>query len=256
MSGSFDFDPPDDDMEMLAAEYALGLLTVAQLPHVVAQRQGSARFDNAVNQWEAILLPLTEEVQPVEPPARLWPAIAAAIAPVPKARGIWDNARFWRSFGIGAGLVGAGLAVALVAVLRTQVPAPPVATATLVSQHEGVFVATAEQTNAGIQLVINPAQVVVPGGKSAELWLITPGNKPAPLGLLASDRPVTLTIPTAQLNGNIALAKLAVSIEPAGGSPSGQPTGPKISVALHPSPYMPVALLSEQFRNEGSWVAW
>jgi anti-sigma-K factor RskA len=79
--------------------------------------------------------------------------------------------------------------------------------------------------------VISPAQVAVPAGKSAELWLITPGNKPAPLGLLASDRAVTLTIPAAQLNGNIALAELAVSIEPPGGSPTGQPTGPIISAA-------------------------
>jgi len=231
MSGSFEFDPPDDDMEMLAAEYVLGLLTVAQLPHVVAQRQGGTRFDNAVRQWEARLLPMAEAVEDVAPPARIWPAIEAAIAPAPAASGIWNNLRFWRNFGLVGGLVGAALAVALVAVLTSTPPAPPVATATLVSQHEGVFVATAEQTNTGVQLVINPAQVVVPEGKSAELWLITPGNKPAALGLLASDRAVTVSIPAAQLSGNIAAAELAVSIEPAGGSPTGQATGPIISAA-------------------------
>lgn len=232
MSGVYDVDPPDDDMEMLAAEYVLGLLTVAQLPHVVAQRQGSARFDQAVQLWEMRLLPFAEALESVEPPARVWPAIAAAIAPVRARGGVWDNVKFWRGFGFGAGLLGTGLAVALVVVLTARVvPARPVATATLVSQHEGVFVATAQQTSAGIQLVISPAQVVVPAGKSAELWLITPGNKPAALGLLASDRPVTVTIPATQLSGNIASAELAVSIEPPGGSPTGQATGPIISAA-------------------------
>jgi len=72
---------------------------------------------------------------------------------------------------------------------------------------------------------------VIPAGKSAELWLITPGNRPAALGLLASGRTVTVTIPAAQLAGNIAMAELAVSIEPAGGSPTGQATGPIISAA-------------------------
>ncbi len=232
MSGSFDIDPPEDDMEMLAAEYVLGLLTVAQLPHVVALRAGSRRFDNAVNQWEIRLLPFAEAVEAVEPPARIWPAIAAAIAPVSEHSGIWNNLRFWRNFGFGAGVAGVGLAAALVAIVSTRVPAPrPIATVALVSQHEGVFVATAQQTSGGIQLVVSPAQVVVPAGKSAELWLITPGNKPAPLGLLASARPVTVIISASQLSGNIALAELAVSIEPPGGSPTGQPTGPIISAA-------------------------
>ena len=161
MSGDDDVDPPDDDMEMLAAEYVLGLLSVAQLPHVVAQRQGGVRFDQAVQRWELRLLPLAQAVDAVEPPAGIWRAISAAIAPVQERGGIWDNVRFWRGFGIGAGLLGAGFAAALVAVLSTSfVPARPVATATLVSQHDGVFVATAQQTHAGIQLVISPAQVV------------------------------------------------------------------------------------------------
>jgi anti-sigma-K factor RskA len=232
MSGDDDIDPPDDDMEMLAAEYVLGLLTVAQLPHVAAQRQGSVRFDQAVQQWELRLMPLAQVVDAEAPPPQVWQAIAAAIAPVRERRGIWDNIRFWRGFGIGAGLLGAGLAATLVAVLSTGgVPARPVATATLVSAHAGVFVATAQQTKAGIQLVVSPAQVVVPDGKSAELWLITPGNKPAALGLLAAGRPVTVSIPAAELAGNIAEAELAVSIEPLGGSPTGQATGPIISAA-------------------------
>jgi len=120
MSGGIDFDPPEDDMEILAAELVLGLLTVAQLPHVVALRQGSTRFDNAVNQWELRLLPLAEAIEPVQPPAHIWRAIAAAIAPASEPAGIWDNIRFWRNFGFGTALLGAALAVALIAVLSRR----------------------------------------------------------------------------------------------------------------------------------------
>jgi anti-sigma-K factor RskA len=49
--------------------------------------------------------------------------------------------------------------------------------------------------------------------------------------LLAAGRAVTVTIPVALLTGNIASAELAVSIEPPGGSPTGQATGPIISAA-------------------------
>jgi anti-sigma-K factor RskA len=234
MSGRFDADPPDDDIEMLAAEYVLGLLSAEQLPNLVAARD-RAQFDRAVNQWELRFLPFTEDVQPVQPPARLWPAIAGAISPAAAPGSIWDNVRFWRNFGFGTGILGAGLAAALVAVLVNRAapiqPAMPVATATLASSHAGIFVATAQQIKGGFQLVVSPSQAIVPVGKSAELWLITPGNKPAPLGLLASSHPVTVTVPASELAGNIGLAELAVSIEPPGGSPTGQATGPIISVA-------------------------
>jgi len=230
MSDSFEIDPPEDDMEMLAAEYVLGLLTVAQLPHVVALRHGSLRFDRAVQEWELRLLPLTEALAPLQPSPRVWSVIAAAIAPRPVRGGLWNSLMFWRTFSIAAGALCAGL---IAGIVSRAPPAPPVPTATamLASKTAGVFVATAERTAGGMRLVVSPSQVTIPAGKSAELWLITPGNRPAPLGLLASNRPVAITIPAAQLGADIHLAELAITIEPPGGSPTGQPTGPTIAEA-------------------------
>jgi anti-sigma-K factor RskA len=62
-----------------------------------------------------------------------------------------------------------------------------------------------------------------------ELWLIPPGEKPHSLGLIDPDRPVTISVPASLLPKVNSEAILAVSLEPPGGSPTGQPTGPVIA---------------------------
>jgi anti-sigma-K factor RskA len=61
-----------------------------------------------------------------------------------------------------------------------------------------------------------------------ELWLIPSGGKPLPLGVLTADRPAQIAIPPALADQARRDAILAVSLEPPGGSPTGQPTGPVI----------------------------
>jgi anti-sigma-K factor RskA len=65
------------------------------------------------------------------------------------------------------------------------------------------------------------APVPVPGGKALELWLQPPDAKaPKSLGLLAADGRRT-TLPAMPEAGTM----LSVTLEPAGGSPTGAPTG-------------------------------
>jgi len=230
MSGFEDTDPPEDDMEILAAEYVLGLLTVAQLPHVAALRQGSLRFEQAVQRWELRFLPLAEALEPVSPGPLVWPAIAKSIEPPARRGGAWDSLKFWRGFSLAAGAVCAMLVAAIV--LHKPPPAPlPVATALLASKADGSFVAMAEPAAGATRLLVSPSQAAVPAGKSAELWLITPGNKPAALGLLPNARAVAFTIPAARLPADLRLAELAITLEPPGGSPTGVATGPIIAAA-------------------------
>jgi anti-sigma-K factor RskA len=64
-------------------------------------------------------------------------------------------------------------------------------------------------------------QAEAPAGKSYELWAIGDGRKqPESLGIIDKD-----------VQRNVAISPgtiLAVSLEPAGGSPTGQPTGPVV----------------------------
>ena len=62
-----------------------------------------------------------------------------------------------------------------------------------------------------------------------ELWLIPADGKPRPVGLLHADQTVTLTLPPDLAVFAKNNAVLAVSLEPPGGSPTGQPTGPVIA---------------------------
>jgi anti-sigma-K factor RskA len=217
--------PEDDDLNVLAGEYFLGLLGAEEMARAAARRRRDPVFDAAVRAWEAKLMPLADELPEVRPPESVWAGIEAAVAP--KARGgLWDNLGFWRVFGLGAG--GFGLAAAALAVFLLHAPAPvPVATALLASQNDGTFIATAERSGAGVELVVSPSLVSVPAQSSAELWLLLPGAKPQALGLLASGHPVVLALG----NGALGQAELAVSIEPLGGSPTGAPTGPVIAAA-------------------------
>ena len=62
-----------------------------------------------------------------------------------------------------------------------------------------------------------------------ELWLIPKGEKPHSLGLIDPNRPLKVEVPKELLDRVNADAILAVSLEPEGGSPTGQPTGPVIA---------------------------
>ncbi len=69
-----------------------------------------------------------------------------------------------------------------------------------------------------------------PGGSSYELWLLpAEGGPPISLGVLAA-LDARVTVPAAHSARLRSGAKLAVSVEPSGGSPTGAPTGPVILV--------------------------
>ena len=78
-------------------------------------------------------------------------------------------------------------------------------------------------------IVVPATPVAVEHGRAAELWLIPAGQKPISVGLITRDQPTTLTLAPALLVRLGPTALLAVSVEPAGGSPTGQPTGPVIA---------------------------
>jgi anti-sigma-K factor RskA len=72
-------------------------------------------------------------------------------------------------------------------------------------------------------------------GKAHELWIlpapdVNNGN-PVSLGLLPTSGEQKLTLTAAQRAALAGAKQLAVSLEPAGGSPTGLPTGPVLHVA-------------------------
>ena len=71
--------------------------------------------------------------------------------------------------------------------------------------------------------------MALPADRAAELWLSPSGGAPQSLGVIDPTHTGRMSIPQALRAGLGADALLAVSVEPLGGSPTGQPTGPVVA---------------------------
>jgi anti-sigma-K factor RskA len=72
-------------------------------------------------------------------------------------------------------------------------------------------------------------QTAPPAGKSYELWMLpTPTSKPVSLGVLGREARQVIELTEAASKMIPGIWGMAISVEPTGGSPTGQPTGPVI----------------------------
>lgn len=229
--------PVDDGNHNLRyAEYVLGVLDADTRAEVAREMTTSDEAATAVALWQRRLLPLVDVIADVAPAPYVWARIRdelqwdapARTAIAPARKGLWNNLALWHWLGIGASAVAVALLV--VVNLPPRLPAP-------IEAPAGYLAATIQQDNGstGWIATMDPQRgriVVVPGtpvafapGKAPELWLIPSGGKPISVGMIALDRPTTLTLGPALLAKLGTTALLAVSVEPPGGSPTGQPTG-------------------------------
>jgi anti-sigma-K factor RskA len=221
-----------DRSDLTAAEYVLGLLSAENRRAAEFRIASEPKFAAEVAFWEARLGGLADSVAPVVPPAHVWQSIerrlSASIVSAPERSSIWNSLNFWRTFAIAS----AGLAAASMAGLAylAQVPSlgPPLL-ATLDEQSgQPGFLAAANPADGSVTIV--PAALLTAAQQqSYELWVIPPGGKPHSLGLVDPKRPVKVVVPPELLPHVTADSTLAISIEPVGGSPTGQPTGPVIA---------------------------
>jgi anti-sigma-K factor RskA len=226
------------------AEYVLGLLDADARAAVAREVDNSPEAAAAVGLWQRHLTPLALEIADEAPPAHVWAAIrrrlgldAATRRPPERA---WDSVALWRWLGIGATAVAACLLV--LTLTRMGVPAPPVAEhaatpATLmvatIASDRGVAGWTATMDIERSELLLVPATpegvTAVPADRSTELWLIPQGGKPISVGVFSPADPKRIHLDKALLDQLGPTAALAVSVEPSGGSPTGQPTGPVVA---------------------------
>jgi anti-sigma-K factor RskA len=207
----------EEDHDLLAAEYVLGSLEGDERREAERLLAADPAFARSVFAWQQRLTPLAAHAAPAAPPADLWRRIERDIAPVATVAILpfRRRVRFWQ------GTTAAALAIAasLAAFILLHQPEPQrVAVLSPLAGGAPVLMATAGRND---ELVVRPtASITVPGDKDLELWALPQGEtRPRSLGVLpASGR---------QLNASLAPnTQLLVSLEPKGGSPTGQPTGP------------------------------
>lgn len=209
-------DPGEDDAA-LAGEYVLGVLDIEGRLSAERRMRGDAAFAAQVAAWERHLSGLNDAYPEVPAPAVL-AAIEARLFGRPAAPPRRGLAAWWARFVIGGALAG-GLALLFLAV----VPPPPsglVLAATLAAEDQALAFAATWDGAAQELVVTRTAGAAAEAGRVHELWLIAGDGVPVPLGLIAGD---ALRAPLAALPEG---AVLAVSLEPAGGSATGAPTGP------------------------------
>ena len=227
---------PEDESRTLAAEYVLGVLSAEERRAVETRMAEDASFAREVAEWEERLGGMASYVIPATPPAQTWRRIEASLGePLGGFAGgpvsIWQSLAFWRAFSVGSSVLAAACVAALVYVgMRpppTQPRVPLLATLTGTQTKMPNFVATVGTD--GRSLTIVPAALLTADKRSMELWLIPQGGKPASLGLISAGQPVQLNLPPELIKQVGSGATLAVSLEPLGGSPTGQPTGEVIA---------------------------
>ena len=151
---------------------------------------------------------------------------SASQPPCPlRKQSLWQSLAFWRGLSLATGALAAACIGALIYLGNAPQQAPLIAAIDGGGHHH--FVATLDKNSGSIAVV--PASYTPTPRASPELWLIPSDGKPRPLGLLRADGATTLTLSRDMLAQAVRNAVLAVSLEPQGGSPTGQPTGPVIA---------------------------
>ncbi len=240
MSDETDHIAPEDEGRVLAAEYVLGVLGAEERRAVETRIAEDASFAREVGEWEERLGGMASYVKDATPPPQTWLRIQSSLGGPPLAAeariaqpaSIWSSLAFWRGLGIASSALAAACIAALVYVgmqpaPQTQARVPLLATLTGLKTNQPNFVAAISSD--GRSLTIVPASLLTADKRSMELWLIPQGGKPASLGLIAAGQPVHLNVPPELLPHVGSGATLAVSLEPLGGSPTGQPTGEVIA---------------------------
>jgi len=231
MSDDIDHTTPEDESRLLAAEYVLGVLPADERRAVETRMGLEPALAREVAFWEERLGGMASYVTSVTPPAHIWLRVESAVssaAQQTRTRGtsILESLLFWRLFALSSSALAAACLAGLVYVATLPIEQPRIPLmATLGAAKTGQPNFVAAISSDGSSLMIMPAALLTADKRSMELWLIPQAGQPRSLGLISPGQMVRMNVPADMIEQVSAGATLAVSLEPPGGSPTGQPTG-------------------------------
>ncbi|MEE3319992.1 MAG: anti-sigma factor [Pseudomonadota bacterium] len=211
--------------QALASEYVVGTLQGGARKRFERWMMESPRLRRQVWYWERRLEPFNNSLPKIEPPAQLWDQIEqrlfAESVPVADKRG----ARFWRWSAL--------LAMASLLIMLVWTPLPEQSRQGLVAvvqseQAQPLWVMNTSATTHSLTLRALPP-VAVNAEQDYELWLLSDKGVPISLTVLPTEgAELRITLSEDQVRELLKSRSLAISLEPKGGSPTGQPTGPVV----------------------------
>jgi len=228
--------PPRDDWDGLAGLLALGALEGEELAAAEALARREPAFALMVLDWHLRLAPLGEAFAPVSPPEgalqRLERSLPPAGTRTADAAGrlggsLLRKLAAWRW--AAAGLAVATVVLAVLAARPDLIHPPPAERFVAVlgeGEQQPRFLVTVDLASRQVSVVA--VQGVPPHEGDLELWLVRPESGAQSLGLIPAAGAARLDIGQRATPALLSGGLLAVSQEPRGGSPTGQPTGPVV----------------------------
>ncbi len=215
-------------IDRLAAEYVLGTLRGRARRRFERWRASSTLVEERSAFWENRLVELAKGTTPLKPPDQVWEGIRRRLGfAALRRRRIGLR---MRRFAMAASVL---LVIVVGALLfwRAFGPQQPTQMATI-SAPSGARAWTVEIYGKSAHLDVRAGTLPPrPTGRDYELWALPKGGAPVSLGVLPAEGNAQRTLTAVQQKALADASQLAVSVEPTGGSPTGQPTGAIVFVA-------------------------
>lgn len=225
--------------ELLAAEYAMGLLEGEDLLALRGRMAREPAFAGLVAQWETRLAPLLDEPTRTAPSPEVWSRIAGELeerdeAPSPVIL-LQRRVAVWQRIAAGSAVAAvAAVALLFVPAGNTPAPAPSPDTPPMVAS---IPIADT-QLRVGLtflperdELLVAANGLTADGVHDHELWLMPPGEgaQPQSLGVVAPGTLERVSLDPALAGAMREGAQILLSREPLGGAPDKSSPGPVVA---------------------------
>lgn len=222
-------------LDELAAQYALGTLRGPARSRFEKLCQRKPAALTALHRWEDKLVGMMAEVKPVQPPKIVWQRVQDRLQHGTREErsgffatlaGWWNRSQLAMAGGIAA------IALTIAVVTYVSTPEQKIEFARIVTAEQSEQWRVDTVKDRAKLIVSRSANVALDPNRDYELWaLLDSGAAPVSLGLLPKSGSRELLLTDAQRLALAGSGKIAVSLEPIGGSPTGAPTGPVLFVA-------------------------
>ena len=225
------------DDEDLAIDYALGLCEGGNETAASSLMALDRAFALAVNDWREKLVDIDLSAAPEPLPADSWAMIAQRLEPralprdatkrtIGRLRSLWGELTLWRPAALALSFV---VTIATLALLLVAKPAPSLIA--VLETPEGLpgAIVTVSGKNS---IVLVPLQPITPdASRTLEVWTLQSRDRgPVSIGRMASAH--RLTLDPSRIGPAAEGHLFEITLEPAGGSPTGRPTGPIVMKGL------------------------
>ena len=203
----------------LASEYVLGTLSPRARLRFERLLRNDADLRAEVVAWQEKLMPLASALPSISPPRRVWRGIEARLG---LRAAMSSRLAFWRGLGLLSSVLSALLIVYVM--LGPRVGSEQNYIALINDEQAKPAWLLSTRDNILSMKALTPRPVAA--NQALELWLLPRSGKPISLGLMPISGSKQASLSDKVREQFTQASAIAVSLEPAGGSPTGQPTGP------------------------------